>query len=175
MKSPRWSRKSRSKNQSGRKRFKKDEVLRAKTRQDDLERDDKLAREEENLAREKDNLAREKDNLAREKDNLAREKENLAREKENLARGIKPTREKKVPQDISTGTTPVRVATASQGFTSAYTQSAQHERNLGIITKSESSVADVKPGSREQCASKQPDVNRTDADDKDLREKHKNT
>jgi hypothetical protein len=54
--------------------FKKDDVLSAKTRQDNLERDDKLAREEDDLAREKDNLAREKDNLAREKDNLAREK-----------------------------------------------------------------------------------------------------
>jgi hypothetical protein len=68
------------------KRFKKDDVLRAKTRKDNLEKDEEIARQEDNLAREKDNLAREKDNLAREKDNLAREKDNLAREKDNLAR-----------------------------------------------------------------------------------------
>jgi hypothetical protein len=48
------------------KRFKKDDEMRTKTRQDNIERDDKLAREEENLAREKQNLAREKQNLARE-------------------------------------------------------------------------------------------------------------
>jgi hypothetical protein len=42
------------------KRFKKDEMIRAKTREDNIERDDKLAREEEKLAKEKQNLAREK-------------------------------------------------------------------------------------------------------------------
>jgi hypothetical protein len=102
------------------KTFKKDETSKiniAKTRQDNHERDDKLAREEENLAR----------------------------EKENLARDNAPTKEKKAIQNISTGPTPARVATASQVFTSAYTQSAHHSRNLGILTKSESSTADTKP------------------------------
>ncbi len=148
------------------KRFKKDDVQRAKTRQGNLERDDKLAREEENLAREKDNVAREKDNLAREKDKLAREKDKLARDiaparekkpPHAIATGIKPAREDKVIQNIAAGTTPVRAATASQAFTTAYTQSAHHERNLGIITKSESSMADSKPGSQELCAGKQPE------------------
>ncbi len=153
------------------KRFKKDDYAkREKTRQENIERDDKLAREEEklareeeklareeeNLAREKENLAREKETLAREKETLAREKETLAREKETLARDNTPAREKKAIQNISTGTpTPARVSTASQVFTSAYTQSAHHQRNLGIITKSESSMADSKPGSQGQGAGNQ--------------------
>jgi hypothetical protein len=106
-------------------------MIRAKTRADNIERDDKLAREEENLAREKQNLAREKQNLAKEQETLARDKT--------------PAREKKAIQNISTGTTPVRVTAASQVFTSAYTQSAHHSRNLGIITKSDSSLVVAKP------------------------------
>jgi hypothetical protein len=86
--------------------FKKDDVKREKTRQENIERDDKLAREEENLARERENLAREKETLAR-------EKETLAREKETLARDNTPAREKKAIQNISTDTTPVRVAASS--------------------------------------------------------------
>jgi hypothetical protein len=123
------------------KRFKKDEVLRAKTREENIERDDKLAREEEkqnlareeekqnlarekqNLAREKQNLAREKPNLAREEPNLAREEPNLAREKETLARDTTPARKGKAIQNIATGTTPARVTASSQVFTTAYTQS----------------------------------------------------
>jgi hypothetical protein len=77
------------------KRFKKDDVMRDKTRRENIERDDKIAREEETLAR---------------------EKETLAREKEMLARDHKPAREKKVIQDISTGTTPARITTSSQVF-----------------------------------------------------------
>jgi hypothetical protein len=103
------------------KRFKKDEVLRAKTRQDNIERDDKIAREQENLRKEQENLEREKMNLVREKQNLAREKPNLAREEETLARDTTPAREKKVIQNISTGTTPAKITTSSQIFTPAYT------------------------------------------------------
>ena len=148
------------------KRFKKDDVMREKTRRENIERDDKIAREkvnlirekqnlvreEQNLAREKPNLAREEQNLAREKQNLAREEQNLAREKPNLAREKEtlvrdtiPARENKTIQNISTGTTPARVTASSQVFTSAYTQSARHDRSLGIITKSDSSLVVAKP------------------------------
>ncbi len=47
-------------------RFKKDDELRAKTRQSNIERDDKLAREEENLAREKI-ISQEKKLISQEK------------------------------------------------------------------------------------------------------------
>jgi hypothetical protein len=122
-------------------------VLRAKTKEDNIERDDKIAREED------DNLAREKQSLAREQENLAREKmparENLAREKmparENLAREKMPARENKTIQNISTNATPVRAAASSQVLTSAYTLSARHDRSLGIITKSDSSLVAAKP------------------------------
>ncbi len=104
------------------KRFKKDEVLRAKTREDNIERDDKIARKKENLAREK-----------------MPARENLAREKmparENLAREKMPARENKTTQNISTNATPVRAAASSKVLTSAYTLSARHDRSLGIITK----------------------------------------
>jgi hypothetical protein len=124
------------------KRFKKDEALRAKTREDNIKRDDEIAREQENLEREKEKGIREK--------------QNLEREESNLARDTKPARVKKDIQDIATGATPAKITTSSQVFTSAYTQSAHHQRNLGIITKSESSMADAEPSSREQCASNQP-------------------
>jgi hypothetical protein len=124
------------------KRFKKDEALRAKTREDNIKRDDEIAREQENLVREKEKGIREK--------------QNLEREESNLARDTKPARVKKDIQDIATGATPAKITTSSQVFTSAYTQSAHHQRNLGIITKSESSMADAEPSSREHCASNQP-------------------
>ena len=125
------------------KRFKKDEALRAKTREDNIKRNDEIAREQENLEREKEKGIREK--------------QNLEREESNLARDTKPARVKKDIRDVATGATPAKITTSSQVFTSAYTQSAHHQRSLGIITKSESSMGDSKPGSQGQCASNQPE------------------
>ncbi len=63
----------------------------------------------------------------------------------NLARDIKPARERRVPQDVN--------------VTTAYTQSAHHNRNLGIITKSDSSIKVAKPEPQGPPSSKQPGGN----------------
>jgi len=83
------------------KRFKKDDVMREKTRRENIERDDKIAREKVNLIREKqkNRISQEKNRISQEKNRISQEKNRISQEKNRISQEKKKlSQETRYPQ-----------------------------------------------------------------------------